>query len=75
VTALRLGAGTPRRIVDGIVTGVHEPGTSHFELLQSFASASRLEDAHAHAVRQGYHGHEFGDAVLILPARPVSRCG
>jgi S-adenosylmethionine:tRNA ribosyltransferase-isomerase len=74
-TALRLGLATRRRVVDGIVTGVHEVGTSHFALLQSFVEPLRLEDAHAHALRQGYRGHEFGDLVLVLPPRRFSRGG
>src|SRR5262249_45437399 len=32
----RIGAQTGLLIVDGIVSGMHEPGTSHFELLRAF---------------------------------------
>jgi|HubBroStandDraft_3_1064219.scaffolds.fasta_scaffold05225_3 S-adenosylmethionine:tRNA ribosyltransferase-isomerase len=65
-TALRLGPAVRRSVVDGIVTGLHDPGTSHFELLESFAPRALLAEAHAFAEQQGYRGHEFGDAVLIL---------
>jgi S-adenosylmethionine:tRNA ribosyltransferase-isomerase len=68
VTDLRLGPGTPRRVVDGLLTGVHEPGTSHFELLRAFASDDVLQRAHEHASRSGYLGHEFGDYELLLAA-------
>jgi S-adenosylmethionine:tRNA ribosyltransferase-isomerase len=67
VTDLRLHAGYRPRVVDGILTGVHEKGTSHFDLLGVFASAGVLEDALRHAEEQGYLGHEFGDAMLVLP--------
>jgi S-adenosylmethionine:tRNA ribosyltransferase-isomerase len=68
-TELRLGHAMRRRVVDGILTGVHDPGTSHFALLESFAPRALLLEAHAFAAEQGYLGHEFGDAMLILGAR------
>jgi S-adenosylmethionine:tRNA ribosyltransferase-isomerase len=68
-TGLRLGPGMRPRVVDGILTGVHDPGTSHFALLESFAPRELLLEAHAFAEEQGYLGHEFGDAILILRGR------
>jgi S-adenosylmethionine:tRNA ribosyltransferase-isomerase len=65
-TELRLGAGTRRRVVDGILTGVHDAASSHFALLESFASRRLLDRAHAFAEAHGYRGHEFGDAILVL---------
>jgi len=65
-TDLRLGPATRRRVVDGILTGIHDPGTSHFALLESFAPRALLLEAHAFAAERGYLGHEFGDAMLIL---------
>ncbi len=68
-TDLVLGPGTPHHVVDGVLTGVHETGTSHFALLESFASRDLLERALAFAEANGYQSHEFGDAVLVLGAR------
>lgn len=65
-TDLLLGPGFRRRVVDGIATGVHEPGTSHFRLLESFAPRDLLLRAYALAESLGYQGHEFGDAMLVL---------
>lgn len=67
-TDLRIGPATRLRVVDGLLTGMHEPDTSHFELLRAFAPSSLLERAHAHATASGYLGHEFGDSCLILAA-------
>jgi S-adenosylmethionine:tRNA ribosyltransferase-isomerase len=67
LTTLRLGAAHELRFVDGLLTGLHEPGESHFELLQAFAPGPLLEDALVHAAREGYLGHEFGDLSLVLP--------
>jgi S-adenosylmethionine:tRNA ribosyltransferase-isomerase len=65
-TDLRLGPGTRRAVVDGIVTGVHDVATSHFALLQSFAPRELLERGVALAEARGYRGHEFGDAFAVL---------
>ncbi len=65
-TALRLDARSKLRVVDGLLTGIHERGTSHFELTQSFVDSSFLDRAMAHAEGTGYLQHEFGDSVLIL---------
>jgi S-adenosylmethionine:tRNA ribosyltransferase-isomerase len=65
VTDLKIGAGYRPRVVDGLLTGIHEPGTSHFALLTAFAPAELLEQAYRHAETAGYVGHEFGDSSLI----------
>jgi S-adenosylmethionine:tRNA ribosyltransferase-isomerase len=65
-TDLLLGPERRPRVVDGIVTGVHDAETSHFRLLESFAPRDLLDRAHALADARGYHDHEFGDAVLVL---------
>jgi hypothetical protein len=52
---------------------VHEPGTSHFELLEGFAPRRLLERAMAHAARTGYLQHEFGDSCLVLPGALLER--
>jgi S-adenosylmethionine:tRNA ribosyltransferase-isomerase len=61
-----IGPNLHRSIVDGILTGVHDPAESHFQLLQAFADESLLNEAWQHATDNGYRGHEFGDVCLIL---------
>ena len=53
------------RWADGILTGIHEPGTSHDALLQAFAPEGLLRHAYERAVGEGFLGHEFGDSMLI----------
>jgi S-adenosylmethionine:tRNA ribosyltransferase-isomerase len=65
-TDLVLGPDTPLRAATGILTGVHEPETSHFALLAAFAPRALLARAHAEAEALGYLGHEHGDAMLLL---------
>jgi len=66
VATLRLDAGYNPRIVDGLVSGLHVPGESHFELLQSFARHEQLTRALEEAVREGLSSHELGDSCLVL---------
>jgi S-adenosylmethionine:tRNA ribosyltransferase-isomerase len=66
-TALRIGPDTPLRVVDGIVTNLHGPGESHFELLEAFASHAFLGKAWRAADGLGLQEHEFGDEMLVLP--------
>jgi S-adenosylmethionine:tRNA ribosyltransferase-isomerase len=66
VTDLRIRPGFRPQVVDGLLTGLHEPTASHFDVLQAFAPRSLLERAYAHAEQGGYLGHEFGDSSLIL---------
>ena len=57
------------RLVDGLLTGWHEPEASHLRLLEAVAGRGALRIAYAEALAAGYHWHEFGDVHLILPER------
>jgi S-adenosylmethionine:tRNA ribosyltransferase-isomerase len=63
---LRVGALTRLQVVDALVTGQHEPGTSHYELLRAFQDASVLRQMIAEAEMHGYRTHEFGDSLFIV---------
>lgn len=54
------------RIVNGILTGLHDPTQSHYRLLRAFADAATLASALERAVEVGYRCHEFGDSCLIV---------
>jgi S-adenosylmethionine:tRNA ribosyltransferase-isomerase len=66
ITDLVLGPGFRRRVVDGIFTGLHERGASHFALLGAFAPQALLAGAYDHADSAGYLCHELGDASILL---------
>jgi S-adenosylmethionine:tRNA ribosyltransferase-isomerase len=72
ITDLILGPGVPRLATDAILTGVHDEGTSHFGLLEAFAPARTLRRALEIAEREGFVGHELGDAWLVYGARGSS---
>lgn len=67
-TDLVVGPGFAPQVVDGLLTGFHEPGSSHLGLLRAFVPPPLLDAAYAHAEAAGYRGHEFGDSNLILAA-------
>jgi S-adenosylmethionine:tRNA ribosyltransferase-isomerase len=55
------------RVVDGLITGLHEPRSSHLRMLAAFAGPQLLSRCYAAAVERGYRWHEFGDLHLLLP--------
>jgi S-adenosylmethionine:tRNA ribosyltransferase-isomerase len=64
----RIGAQTRLRVVDAILSGTHEPGTSHYELLRAFAPEATLSRADRALDEGAFRTHEFGDSVLIFAA-------
>ena len=55
------------RVVDGLLTGWHDPDASHLRLLEAVAGRALVEDSYDAALHAGYRWHEFGDVHLILP--------
>jgi S-adenosylmethionine:tRNA ribosyltransferase-isomerase len=55
------------RLVDGLLTGWHEPEASHLLMLEAVAGRALLEDSYAASLAEGYRWHEFGDVHLIVP--------
>ena len=65
-TDLVLGPDRPARVVDGLITGWHEPGA------RTCCCSRRWRDrpggrAYRAAAAHGYLWHEFGDSALLLP--------
>ena len=66
-TQLVVGPDRGVRVVDGLLTGWHEPRASHLLMLEAIAGRPLLELSYRSAVERGYLWHEFGDLHLILP--------
>lgn len=60
-------------VVDGLLTGLHEPRASHLAILESLAGREHLARAYDAALAAGYLWHEFGDVHLLLPGSPTAR--
>jgi S-adenosylmethionine:tRNA ribosyltransferase-isomerase len=68
VTDLAIGPDFRPAIIDGLLTGLHEEGSSHLRLLAAFVAPPLLGAAYAHALAAGYRAHERGDSSLVLCA-------
>jgi S-adenosylmethionine:tRNA ribosyltransferase-isomerase len=65
-TQLHITANTKLQVVEGLLTGLHEPHASHLDLLSAFLPSSVIESSYMEAVRNKYLWHEFGDLNLIV---------
>ncbi len=61
---------TPKRgirAINGLLTGLHEPLSTHLAMLETLAGRAHLEITYKEALQEGYLWHEFGDLHLMLP--------
>jgi S-adenosylmethionine:tRNA ribosyltransferase-isomerase len=54
-------------VVDGLLTGLHEPLSTHLWMLAAFTTDEMLRRCYQTAAESGYRWHEFGDVHLLLP--------
>jgi S-adenosylmethionine:tRNA ribosyltransferase-isomerase len=65
IASQRIGPHTQLRVVDALLSGTHEVGTSHYELLRAFVSDEALRELTSELDAQDYLTHEFGDSIFI----------
>jgi S-adenosylmethionine:tRNA ribosyltransferase-isomerase len=65
VASGRIGRHTRLRIVDVIVSGTHEPDSSHYALLSAFVAPQTLAHATSALEIERYRTHEFGDSMWV----------
>ena len=76
----RIDASSSPHIVDAILTGTHERGASHYDLLRAFVDDQTLARADRELDANGYRTHEFGDSLFVEKTTPraedhrFSRC-
>jgi S-adenosylmethionine:tRNA ribosyltransferase-isomerase len=58
---------TGATVVDGLLTGLHEPRSTHLWMLAAFADDALLRRCYEAAAERRYRWHEFGDVHLLLP--------
>ncbi|WP_316780456.1 S-adenosylmethionine:tRNA ribosyltransferase-isomerase [Streptomyces sasae] len=66
-TELVVTPGRGVRVVDGLLTGLHEPEASHLLMLEAVAGRAAVDRGYEEALRGLYLWHEFGDVHLVLP--------
>lgn len=55
----------PPEVVDGLLTGFHEPRSTHLSILEAIAATDLLRESYEAAIEARYLWHEFGDVHLI----------
>jgi S-adenosylmethionine:tRNA ribosyltransferase-isomerase len=53
------------RSADLLMTNFHLPRSTLFMLVAAFAGTTRMRDAYAHAIAEGYRFYSYGDASLL----------
>ena len=66
-TRLYIHPGGGIHVVEGLLTGFHDPMASHLAMLYALAGEEMVRGAYKEAVQNGYLWHEFGDSNLLLP--------
>jgi S-adenosylmethionine:tRNA ribosyltransferase-isomerase len=66
-TNLVISQDHPVQVVDGLLTGWHEPTASHIQMLDAIAGEPLIRRSYESALARDYLWHEFGDSHLILP--------
>jgi S-adenosylmethionine:tRNA ribosyltransferase-isomerase len=61
----KIGPTTELRVVDAILSGTHEPGTSHHNLLSAFVNHRTLAKMDQILQQHAYRTHEFGDSIFV----------
>ena len=65
----KIGPTTELRVVDAILSGTHEPGTSHHKLLSAFLNQHTLAKMDQVLREYSYLTHEFGDSIFVEKSR------
>ena len=65
VATQKIGPDSELRIVEAIVSGTHEPGTSHYDLLRAFVDDETLSRIDQELNAESYRTHEFGDSIFL----------
>lgn len=69
-TDLVVDRDTTIHAIDGLITGWHEPRSTHLDMLVALAGRAAIARSYEEALQHGYLWHEFGDSHLILTANP-----
>jgi S-adenosylmethionine:tRNA ribosyltransferase-isomerase len=67
-TRLFITPGYRFRVVDRLMTNFHLPCSTLFMLVSAYSSLGRMQNAYAHAIREGYRFFSYGDACLLSPS-------
>jgi S-adenosylmethionine:tRNA ribosyltransferase-isomerase len=69
IATQKIGPSSRLRVVDAILSGVHEPGSSHYELLRAFVSDEKLSFIDQELKARAFRAHDFGDSLFVETIR------
>ncbi len=64
----KITAASQLRVVDAILSGTHEEGSSHHDLLSAFADAQTLMRMDIELRQHDFRTHEYGDSIFVEKA-------
>lgn len=65
LTSLKITPEYKIQTVDALITGMHERGTSHMNILDSICSIPQIQKGYQEAEKLGYRSHEYGDLTYL----------
>jgi len=65
LSELKIRPGYRFKVVNALITGMHEPGSSHMRILNALFPLSVIEQGYREAEERGYRGHEYGDLSFL----------
>lgn len=65
LSRLHIRPGHPFQVVNSLITGMHEPGSSHMYILKSLCALDLIQKGYQEAQQQGYRDHEYGDLSWV----------
>jgi len=65
MTNLKISPGYKINTVNSLITGMHEVGTSHMQILDSICSVDQIKAGYSQAKKLGYKRHEYGDITYL----------
>ena len=65
ISSLKIKPGYRFRVINALVTGMHEPGSSHMQILDALYPMPLIEQGYTEADQLGYRGHEYGDLSFL----------
>jgi len=66
IARLFIHPGYAFRVIDGLITNFHLPGSTPLVLVAAFAGLDLIRRAYQEAIRAQYRFYSYGDAMLIL---------
>ena len=65
LTNLKITPGYRIQTVNALITGMHEVGTSHMNILDSICPIDHIRTGYSEAEQRGYRSHEYGDLAYL----------